>query len=475
MPTARRSSPTAPTPRSLTDSKTSTASRCWSWRAPSTPRCWQNITAPRCRWTTARSPRTPGTMIMFTSGSTGAPKAVPSTQGRITASATGMAGQFGLGRDSVCYIPMPLFHGNAVMANWAPALHARAATALRRRFSASGFLQDVRRYGATYFTYVGRAVSYILANPLRTRTMPTTRWCSATAPRRPRRPRSAARAFEERFGCPLREGYGSSGGGVAFRWQRRAPSRARHRPGAPRPGRPRPRLDRKRVPACRVRRARPPAQRRRGDRGTSPTPSRAATSRGTGATRTPRRPGSRTGCSGPAICSTATPTTTCTSPVVATTGCAWTARTWPCTPLRASSPATAPSPPSPSTPRPTRPSGTWSWPPPSLPTKPLSTRWSSQPSSRRSQTWAPRCRRASCGSSIEIPVTASQQDGQERPAARGVARTADPVWWQPERGAACRLMTDEDREALAKAFAEHRRERTSSTESCPGLIGSGRA
>ena len=62
---------------------------------------------------------------------------------------------------------------------------AGAAVALRRRFSASGFLPDVRRYGATYFTYVGRAVQYLLA----TRPNPddrTTRCGSASARRRAR-------------------------------------------------------------------------------------------------------------------------------------------------------------------------------------------------------------------------------------------------------------------------------------------------
>ena len=67
--------------------------------------------------------------------------------------------------DDVHYVCMPMFHGNAVIADWAPALAAGAAVALRRRFSASGFLTDVRAYGATYFTYVGRAVQYLLATP----------------------------------------------------------------------------------------------------------------------------------------------------------------------------------------------------------------------------------------------------------------------------------------------------------------------
>lgn len=161
-------------------------------------------------------------MITFTSGSTGAPKAVPSTQGRIAASAAGMARQFALSPESVCYIPMPLFHGNAVIANWAPALHARAATALRRKFSASGFLADVRRYGATYFTYVGRAISYILATPPH----PADAANPLTAGYGTEAGAVDRARFEARFGCPLREGYGSSEGGVSFQWTPGTPDRA---------------------------------------------------------------------------------------------------------------------------------------------------------------------------------------------------------------------------------------------------------
>ncbi|MFD0506163.1 AMP-binding protein [Streptomyces chiangmaiensis] len=102
-------------------------------------------------------------LLYFTSGSTGAPKAAICTQGRLAAAGRSLVRHFGLGADDVHYICMPMFHGNAVVADWAPALVSGAAIALRRRFSASGFLDDVRAYGATYFTYVRRAVSYVLA------------------------------------------------------------------------------------------------------------------------------------------------------------------------------------------------------------------------------------------------------------------------------------------------------------------------
>jgi fatty-acyl-CoA synthase len=151
-------------------------------------------------------------LLYFTSGSTGAPKAALCSQGRLAAAGRALVDRFGIRRDDVHYICMPLFHGNAVIADWAPALAAGAGIALRRRFSASGFLDDVRAYGATYFTYVGRAVQYVLAteprpddrdNPLR---MGFGTEAGAVD----------AAAFEERFGVRLVEGYGSSEGGAAI-------------------------------------------------------------------------------------------------------------------------------------------------------------------------------------------------------------------------------------------------------------------
>ena len=62
---------------------------------------------------------------------------------------------------------MPIFHGNALMGALGPCLANGAAFAMRRRFSASGFLSDIRGFGATFFNYVGRSLAYVLAQPVR--------------------------------------------------------------------------------------------------------------------------------------------------------------------------------------------------------------------------------------------------------------------------------------------------------------------
>ncbi|MEU1495997.1 long-chain-fatty-acid--CoA ligase [Streptomyces sp. NPDC005732] len=150
-------------------------------------------------------------LLYFTSGSTGAPKAAICTQGRLAAAGHSLVGHFGVRPEDTHYICMPMFHGNAVIADWAPALAAGARVALRRRFSASGFLPDVRACGATYFTYVGRAVQYLLATPARPddRDNPLRTGFGTEAGA------VDAAAFEQRFGVRLVEGYGSSEGGAA--------------------------------------------------------------------------------------------------------------------------------------------------------------------------------------------------------------------------------------------------------------------
>ena len=150
--------------------------------------------------------------LLFTSGSTSAPKAVVCTNQRM-ATASVRAGQiYGVTANEVCYCPMPLFHGNALMACWGPALAVGATLVLRRKFSASNFMSDIRAHQCTYFTYVGRTIAYILGQPIsdedRNNTLRLGFGTEASALDRER--------FLERFGCDLVEGYGSSESVVAI-------------------------------------------------------------------------------------------------------------------------------------------------------------------------------------------------------------------------------------------------------------------
>ncbi len=165
-------------------------------------------------------------LLLFTSGTTGTPKAVRCTQGRLAGIADVAGPGYGYTAESVCYCPMPLFHGNALMALWAPAVKMGASVALRPRFSASAFLDDVRRFQATTFSYVGKAIAYILATPERPDDADNT-LVSAFGTEASVRDRER---FARRFGCVLIEGYGQSEGGAALNPGRRMPRGSLGRP-----------------------------------------------------------------------------------------------------------------------------------------------------------------------------------------------------------------------------------------------------
>ena len=105
--------------------------------------------------------------LLFTSGTSSAPKAVRCTQRRLLTTGNRMAMMLELGREDVGYASMPLFHTNSLMSGLAPALVSGASLSMARRFSASRFLPDVRHYGATWFNYTGKLLTYLLATPAR--------------------------------------------------------------------------------------------------------------------------------------------------------------------------------------------------------------------------------------------------------------------------------------------------------------------
>jgi fatty-acyl-CoA synthase len=152
--------------------------------------------------------------LLFTSGTSGAPKACRCTQGRMAGIGHALATMYELGPEDACYLSMPLFHSNALMAGWAPSLAAGATAALPTggRFSASGFLPDVRRHGVTYFNYVGKPLAYIMATP----EQPD----DADNPLRNafgnEGNQDDVERFGVRFGCSVRDAYGSTEGGAVI-------------------------------------------------------------------------------------------------------------------------------------------------------------------------------------------------------------------------------------------------------------------
>lgn len=144
-------------------------------------------------------------MMIFTSGTSGDPKAVQVNHLMVLFSGLNLQGRFELGSDDVCYVAMPLFHSNAVVAGWSPAVCA-GATIVPAKFSASRFLDDVRRYDVTYMNYVGKPLAYVLATPERPDDAENTLRVAFGNEASDR----DIDEFSRRFGCDVWDGFGST-------------------------------------------------------------------------------------------------------------------------------------------------------------------------------------------------------------------------------------------------------------------------
>lgn len=151
-------------------------------------------------------------LLLFTSGTSGAPKAVITSHQRLGFVAQSMNMIIALTPEDTTYICMPLFHSNALFTAWAPSLVYGSTIALRRKFSASEFLSDVRVFGATYFNYVGKPLTYILATPEQDddQNNPLRRGFGNEGSE------IDLSRFAERFDCKLTDGYGQTETGASI-------------------------------------------------------------------------------------------------------------------------------------------------------------------------------------------------------------------------------------------------------------------
>ena len=153
-------------------------------------------------------------LYIFTSGTTGLPKAAVLSNRRYLTSAdmAAMAGFKCTEKDRL-YICLPLYHGTGLMVGAGAAMVSGASMFIRRKFSASNFLPEVRANGCTLLVYIGELCRYLSnteaqtddhKNPLRSMMgngMRPDVWLG----------------FKKRFGISrVAEFYGASEGNVAF-------------------------------------------------------------------------------------------------------------------------------------------------------------------------------------------------------------------------------------------------------------------
>ncbi len=156
--------------------------------------------------------------IMYTSGTTGPAKGVMHNNRSALWNARAWIDILELTERDVAYSMFPLFHVTARSAVVTASLWGGTPAVLRERFTASGFLDDVRETGATWFGYMGAIIQLLWRQPERDDDADNDLRVAFGAAAPP----TLIEPFQQRFGVELLEVYGSTELGPAT---------------APRPGR----------------------------------------------------------------------------------------------------------------------------------------------------------------------------------------------------------------------------------------------
>jgi carnitine-CoA ligase len=154
-------------------------------------------------------PATPddAAVLIPTSGTTGRSKLVTQTHRAYAMAGEGFPWWLGLTEEDRLMTSLPLFHINAPAYSVLGSVAARASLVLLPRFSASGFIDSARRYGATEFNAIGAMLEILMRQPERPD--------DADNPLRlgyagPTPPEERHLEFERRFGLRLTSGYAMS-------------------------------------------------------------------------------------------------------------------------------------------------------------------------------------------------------------------------------------------------------------------------
>ncbi len=104
-------------------------------------------------------------LLVYTSGTTGAPKAAKMTHVRVMGMLRAFIGGGHAKASDRVYVTLPLYHATGGLTGIGFALETGACVILRRKFSASHFWEEAHAEGATVFFYIGELCRYLLNAP----------------------------------------------------------------------------------------------------------------------------------------------------------------------------------------------------------------------------------------------------------------------------------------------------------------------
>lgn len=104
-------------------------------------------------------------LLIFTSGTTGLPKAAKITHARVQLYMRGFAGAVNAKPTDRIYVALPLYHATGGLCATGAALLNGGAVILKHKFTASHFWQDIRDNDCTMFVYIGELCRYLVNQP----------------------------------------------------------------------------------------------------------------------------------------------------------------------------------------------------------------------------------------------------------------------------------------------------------------------
>lgn len=152
-------------------------------------------------------------LYVYTSGTTGLPKAARLTQARTQAMLRSFIAPCRITPEDRVYITLPLYHGTGGLCGIGQALNTGARVILRKKFSASAFWEEAADEGATAIVYIGELCRYLVNSPPHPKERAHRIRTGFGNGLRP----EVWEEFLERFNIPhLAEFYGSTEGNVAL-------------------------------------------------------------------------------------------------------------------------------------------------------------------------------------------------------------------------------------------------------------------